>query len=483
MRNLLLTGVFFLLLAGADAQFYNSGVFYVSSSTTVTSNGSFTNTAGATYQNDGTVYISGDADNDQPSMPAGAGTTYFNGVTGQTLNGAAPFRGFNIILNNTAGLTLANRLAIGDGVGGSLTFTAGQITTGSTTEDVYFYPGSSYTGFDAGHHIIGYVTKSGNTDFTYPIGNGTYTADLDLTGLSGTADFQVSYNGSGYGVYNTNSSLAPGGVAMGEWWEVHQSAGAASASVTLKWNDARKTLNHSMPAGLVVAHFTSGAWQSEGGSSSDPAGSATGTVGPSNAISTFSPFTFGSTITSLPILLGSFTGTEKDCQAYLAWTTVTEENAAGFDIQQSTDGTHYITAGHVAAKGTPSSYSISIAQSTQQAFYRLRLVDLDGQSQYSPVIGVQLSCVTPGEALSVYPNPITAGAVAGVRLIVPETKGAAQLQLFDMSGKRVYSAVIQVNSGINLYQIAAGNLPQGAYTLFVVGDGWKTGGVQVFKGN
>lgn len=480
MRN-----TFFLLgllsLPGlAEAQVFNNGVFYVGSGTTYYCNGNFTNTVNGTYQNDGVMYISGNISNDQAGMPAGAGTTYFNGTAAQLLNGAAAFRVENLTLNNAAGMTLNNRLAIGDGTTGSLTFTSGLITSGTSTQDVYFYPGSSYTGFDASHHIIGYVTKSGNTDFTFPIGNGTYQTDVDLAGLSGTADFQVLYNGSGYGSYATDASL-PGGVFDKEWWDIHEATGSASAQVTLKWNDARALLNHTMPSGLVVAHFNSGVWQSVGGTSSNAPTDAVGSVGPSNSLSNFSPFTFGSISVSLPIILSSFTVTENNCQAALAWTTSIEQNDAGFDVQESTDGTNYITVAYVKAKGVPSSYGITIAQAAAQAFYRLRLVDLDGQSTYSTVDALQLSCMAVNDDLSVYPNPVPVGMAIGVKLVSSSAKGAAQLQAFDMKGNKVYSALVEVNSGTNFYQLPAGGLPQGMYTIFVVGDGWKMGGTKLVK--
>jgi hypothetical protein len=471
--------IFFTLLAGigARAQFYNSGVFYVSSGTMLSTGGSFTNTASAAYQNDGSVYISGNISNDQPSLPAGGGTTYFNGVTAQTLSGSAAFRCLNITLSNAAGLTLSDRLAIGDGAGGILTFSSGEITTGGNTQDVYFYPGSSYAGFDASHHIIGYTTKSGATDFTFPIGDGLHMADLDLTGLSAAADFQVLYTGSGFGTYNTNGTLNPSGVFNQEWWNIAQTAGSASAQVTLKWDDARKILNHSSPSGLVVAHFSSGAWQSAGGTSSSPAGSPTGIVGPSNALSSFSPFTFGSTSTPLPILLSAFTVVDKDCQAYLSWITSFEQNAASFDVQQSTDGTNFTTVTSVRADDTASEYHVSIAQSVRQAFYRLRLVDLDGQYHYSGIDELSLSCIPSADRLALYPNPLATGSSLQVKFTSPLARGQGQLQVFDEVGRRVYIALVTVNAGDNLYTVPATGMAQGIYTVILIGEGWTSDAV------
>jgi type IX secretion system substrate protein len=483
MRYLLLTLLTALPGIFANAQFYNAGTYYVSSGTTFTSTGDFTNTAGANYRNDGTAIISGNVNNDQASLPAGAGTTIFNGTSIQTIAGSQPFGGLNVTLNNASGLNLANRLFVGDGTSGTLTFTSGLITAGTSTRDVYFYPGSAYTGFDASHHIIGYTTKSGNTDFTFPIGDGTHTADLDLTGLSAAGDFQVVYNGTGYGTYNANAPITTNGVFNKEWWDIHQTAGAATAMVTLKWNDARNTLNHSDPGNLLVAHFTGGAWQSEGGSSSNSAGSSTGSVGPSNPVSTFSPFTFGSSTVALPIVLASFTVINKDCQASLSWSTGEEENASGFEIQQSTDGTSFTNVVFVKANGFPSTYNDLITQTAPNTFYRIRLVDLDGSFVYSPVASLQLTCLTGAENLSVYPNPVVSGIDMTVKYTVPSAKGEAQVQIFDMTGKRVYSEAVQVNAGTNTYSISGNTLAQGAYTIFIIGDGWKSNGVKVVRNN
>jgi hypothetical protein len=474
MRQVLLLLVTVSLCSGASAQFYNNGTFYVGSSGVLFVNGSFTNTAASDYQNNGTVYISGNISNNQGSMPAGTGSTYFNGATAQTLSGSQPFRNRNVNIDNSSGLALANRLAVGDGTDGLLTFTSGTITAGTNTQDVYFYPGSSYTGFDSSHHVIGYVTKSGNTDFDFPIGTGTHPADLSLTGLSGNADFQVLYTGSGYGQYNTDGTLVTGGVFGGEWWNVALIAGAANAQVTLKWDDGRKGLKHTDPSALVVAHFTGGQWTSAGGTSTSSASSGIGTVGPSNILTSFSPFTFGSTAIPLPIILSGFTVVNQDCKAYLTWTTSLEQNANSFDIQQSTDGVSYATVGNVRADDAPSTYHATVAQATPQAFYRLRMVNLDGTSVYSMIDELSLDCLAGANHLTIFPNPLPGGGLAQVNLTTTVARGTANLQVFDAQGKRVYSAMVTVNNGLNQYSLPAAGLAQGIYSVIIIGNDWKS---------
>jgi hypothetical protein len=50
-----------------------------------------------------------------------------------------------------------------------------------------------------------------------------------------------------------------------------------------------------------------------------------------------------------------------------------------------------------------------------------------------------------------------------------------------MSGKIIYTHMLTVNGGLNLYTIPSSGLASGIYTLFIIGEGWKTGGVQVLK--
>jgi hypothetical protein len=481
MKRLLLYLMTALSCTAASAQFYNNGTFFVGTSGVLYINSSYTNTTAADYQNNGTVYITGNLVNSQASMPAGTGRTYFNGTGTQTLSGTQPFRNLNINIDNETGLILANRLAVGDTTSGLLTFTAGIITTGTSTEDVYFYPGSAYSGYDSLRGVIGYVTKSGNTDFDFPLITGTHPADLLLTGLTGDADFQVLYTGSGYGQYNTDGSLVPGGVFGGEWWNVARNAGTAGAEVNLKWDDARKPLMHTEPANLVVAHFTGGSWTNAGGTSSSPANSGVGIVGPSNSLSSFSPFTFGSTGVPLPIILSSFTVTDESCKAFLTWTTSIEQNAVSFDIQQSADAISFATVGNVRANDAPSTYHATVAQSSQEAYYRLRLNNQDGSVVYSNIDELTLSCLTGADRLSIYPNPLPAGGMAMVNLTTSVNRGPVNLQVYDAQGRKVYSAMVSVTSGLNQFNIPARGLAQGIYSVILVGSDWKSEVIQLSR--
>ena len=83
MRNIVALFGLLSLYGATQAQVYNNGTFYVGGSTIYYCSGNFTNTATASYQNDGVAYIAGNVSNSQGAMPAGAGTTVFSGTTRQ----------------------------------------------------------------------------------------------------------------------------------------------------------------------------------------------------------------------------------------------------------------------------------------------------------------------------------------------------------------------------------------------------------------
>ena len=121
--------------------------------------------------------------------------------------------------------------------------------------------------------------------------------------------------------------------------------------------------------------------------------------------------------TPLPVELSSFTGSAQGRTINLAWTTKTETNNYGFDVERmaiSTDpsaaaGT-WAKVGFVAGKGTtntPTNYTYSDAVSEAGSFsYRLKQTDRDGQFTYSAEVSVKATLSPEDYKLSQnYPNP------------------------------------------------------------------------------
>ncbi|MGI4760966.1 MAG: hypothetical protein ACRYF0_09690, partial [Janthinobacterium lividum] len=108
----------------------------------------------------------------------------------------------------------------------------------------------------------------------------------------------------------------------------------------------------------------------------------------------------------LPVVLTGFAATRTAAGVQVRWATASEINSARFEVERSLDGVVFGPVATVAAAGTsqqPRAYThLDAAAPTGGLYYRLRQVDLDGTTHYSPVAAV--SDAGPGLALS--PNPV-----------------------------------------------------------------------------
>ncbi len=205
-----------------------------------------------------------------------------------------------------------------------------------------------------------------------------------------------------------------------------------------------------------------------------PGISATGNLGqnptfPLNPTPTGGAFT---TPQQLPVELTSFNAQVLNNGVRLSWTTATETNNAGFEVQRSADQTAWTTLGFVRGAGTTTeaqSYSFADAQATGRVFYRLKQVDFDGQFEYSNVIEVNAGLPKAFALEQNYPNPFNPSTMISYQL--PASSNVS-LKVFDMLGKEVATLVNarqeagaytvnfnanQLSSGVYFYRLQAGN--------------------------
>lgn len=158
----------------------------------------------------------------------------------------------------------------------------------------------------------------------------------------------------------------------------------------------------------------------------------------------------------LPVKLASFNIKSTNNTVALNWITAQEINAEVFEVERSFDGINWVTVGEVAAKGNswiPSNYSYSeVIKSGSTFTYRLKMVDIDGKFEYSPIVKITLNSIAVSGSVKTYPNPATNFfAVDGV------TAGT-QLQVVNMNGAVVKMINGYVaNSKVSLSGMLAGN--------------------------
>lgn len=180
----------------------------------------------------------------------------------------------------------------------------------------------------------------------------------------------------------------------------------------------------------------------------------------------------------LPVALTAFEAKASGADARLTWTTASEVNNAYFDVERSLDGHTFVPVGRLGGHGTTlvaSTYAYLDAQVASQAtgpvYYRLRQVDADGTSSYSPVRTV--SFAQPGlvASLGLYPNPATPTDAAVTLDLRTLPQGAYEVSLVSALGSTV--AHYPAQGGHSLALALPATLASGAYLVLVQGNGLR----------
>ncbi|MBL0146590.1 MAG: T9SS type A sorting domain-containing protein [Chitinophagaceae bacterium] len=160
--------------------------------------------------------------------------------------------------------------------------------------------------------------------------------------------------------------------------------------------------------------------------------------------------------TPLALKLLDFNATIKDCNSELTWRSANEENFDRFEIEYSTDGGTYQNVGTVKGQNTGASgnYKFNYPQQTIKGFYRLKMVDKNGNINYSNV--VKLTNICKEVKAFVYPNPVAAMQDANV--VLQNFGNKVEGILYDAAGKQL--RVVKLANGsnkLNLQQYTGGN--------------------------
>ena len=139
----------------------------------------------------------------------------------------------------------------------------------------------------------------------------------------------------------------------------------------------------------------------------------------------------------LPVELLRFDARWQAEGADLTWATASEQNTDRFVVERSLDGTTWAPAGTIDAAGSSThqaDYHLLDAQALSQPsgllYYRLRQLDKDGSTHFSPVRTLSHSTALAALTLTALPNPLS-GKVLHLSLSASEAQGQAALTLLD----------------------------------------------------
>jgi hypothetical protein len=168
--------------------------------------------------------------------------------------------------------------------------------------------------------------------------------------------------------------------------------------------------------------------------------------------------------TQVPVELTSFTARKNTGNVLLEWTTASEQNNAGFEVERKSQGGDWNTLGFVRGNGTTTeaqSYAFMDKAVSGIVQYRLKQIDFDGQFEYSPVIEVDAGLPKEFVLEQNYPNPFNPTTIISYQLPVA---GTVSLKIYDMLGKEVATLVnARQEAGLYNFNFNASNLASGIY--------------------
>lgn len=187
-------------------------------------------------------------------------------------------------------------------------------------------------------------------------------------------------------------------------------------------------------------------------------------------------------VVTLPVKLLSFDAAAAGNDAKLSWTTTQESDEKNFEIQRSTDGSNYETIGTVAATNTYSgttAYSYTDIQPVNgKNFYRLKMVDIDGNFDYSDVKTLDFG-TTAAVSIQCFPNP----TVNYINVRQENGESAVySYSLFTIDGKRMQAGEFNLDNG-GQAQLNLSTAPKGILLLQLQNEqDHSTTTVKIIKG-
>jgi hypothetical protein len=167
---------------------------------------------------------------------------------------------------------------------------------------------------------------------------------------------------------------------------------------------------------------------------------------------------------SLPVEWLDFTATKlEDARIRLNWQTATEINNDYFEVQRSVDGELFENIGKVDGAGNTNSVSdyeyFDVNYPASRLFYRIKQVDLSGQTSFSSIASVELG---EGNNVSffVYPGLVMDETELKAEL-VGEINERYDFVIVDQLGKTMYTA--EIDSENSRLSIPVDHLADGIY--------------------
>lgn len=404
---------------------------------------------------------------DEETVLSGSGSVVVNELTIAKTNSA----------NVHADLTITSKRSTTLS-GGLLVFTSGYLALDQA---------ATISAGSAASFVGGMIRKNGfaNTnEVIFPVGDVSlnnadpeddyiYFQPASLTpAAAGATAFTVQYFHHNFNSTYNPATLGLNKVSTCNYWIIDRVSGSGHAQVGLSWNEDY-CFDVTEPEALTVARYNALAevWEdapyTPGVSQSNSGGPeyTTGWIKTIPVVQNFSPFAIGAIgleLNVLPITLVSFSAKAIDDNLVETnWITASEKNNEYFTVERSINGVEFEVVGRVMGAGTSTStlnYTFNDERPHKGiSFYRLRQTDYDGTFTFSDVVSVQI-----GDSNSAFDLEYVYRSDVGVELGYTAISPYLTVEIFDLTGRRLFGDILENNEGRSLIQP---KLAEGIYMI------------------
>jgi hypothetical protein len=167
----------------------------------------------------------------------------------------------------------------------------------------------------------------------------------------------------------------------------------------------------------------------------------------------------------IPVELISFSAFSETGNVNLAWSTATETNNFGFQIERSDESKYFEQIGFVPGSGTTTeTQEYSYLDRTVKAgtyFYRLKQIDFNGEFEYSNEIEVEVYAPLAFELGQNYPNPFN--PTTSIQYTI-SSRQFVTIKVYDVLGNEIATLVNEEKpAGVYQAEFNEFGLPSGNY--------------------
>ena len=326
-------------------------------------------------------------------------------------------------------------------------------------------------------NVVGSATPNPAIAYLFPVGKtDSLYAPVKLAKVNATtATWTVEYTPS-LPFNNTNIFNPPvDHISRLEYWEIssdNQASTNDDAKLSLSWRGySQVSASSAVRDSLLVAQYIFRPpfiWDAPGGWSTGKAfgpdslsGYITSTAPTNNYSFDERRFTLGSfsKFNALPVKLLYFTAIADGNKVRLNWEAANEQDTRTYEIEKSLSGTNFSKIGSVLSRQLSQSAYVDFdyAPAMGWNYYRLKMIDKQGNFTYSPIRPVKFEKGL--EQVSLFPVP----ASTILNILLPSSYvNKVQLQVFGVDGK--FIALMKPSTNLVVLNVQ----PLAAATYFLI---------------